>query len=186
MLPMLPAAAGCQMSTRSTASQPVATTAPAQGLDAPAYVADIEAVVVPPAGWQAEAIKESSRHAHQVWLSPSGRTAYGVIHFSLPFPVGHDLALWGFMREMRRSEGEAALLEKRWDPNLRALRFVAQGGMYTVRTNLHLRGFSGWAVYAGTLTTDPVQSDELDLAEQAREHTLVGGRRTRAGDQPAN
>jgi len=29
-------------------------------------------------------------------------------------------------------------------------------------------------VYAGTLTTDPVEPTELDLAERAREHTVVG------------
>ena len=56
------------------------------------------------------------------WLSPSGRTAYGVIYFSLPLPVGHDLTLWGFLDEMRHSEGEATLVSKQWDENLRGLR----------------------------------------------------------------
>ena len=83
-----PALIGCQSSSaRSAAAQPIPTTAPADGLERPVYLPDIEAVVVPPLGWSPDEIKESSRHAHQVWVSPSGKTAYGVIHFSLPFPV---------------------------------------------------------------------------------------------------
>ena len=79
-----------------------------------------------------------------------------------------------FLNQMRASEGEATLLEKRWDPNLNALRFVAEGGQYIVRTNLFVHGFSGWAVYAGTLRAYPVDQAELELAEQAREDTVVG------------
>jgi hypothetical protein len=50
-----------------------------------------------------------------------------VIHFGLPWPVGHELVLWYFMREMRRHEGEAELEWKQWDPNRRVLRFVGEG-----------------------------------------------------------
>ena len=105
------------------------------------------------------------------WLSPTGRTAYGVIHFSLPLPVGHELALWGFLREMRRSEGEAQLLSKGWDANSGLMRFVAQGGLYLVRSNLFVTGRQGWVCYAGTLKKEPIEPDELALAEIAREHT---------------
>jgi hypothetical protein len=146
------------------------------GLTPPDYVDQLDATVVPPAGWKPDPVKSSSQHIHQVWLSPSGRTAYGVIHFMLPLPVGHDLALWGFIREMRRSEGDAQLLAKRWDPNYRLMRFVAQGGKYVVRANLLIRGSQGWAVYAGTLKNDRVEPDELELAEVAREHTRIGRR----------
>jgi hypothetical protein len=75
---------------------------------------------------------------------------------------------------MKATEGEATLIEKKWDPNLNALRFVAEGGQYTVRTNLFVRGFVGWAIYAGTLRAYPVNQAELELARRAREDTAEG------------
>jgi hypothetical protein len=135
---------------------------------------DLHAVVAPPIGWHTDPPKRSSRHDHQVWISPSGRTAYGVIYIRLPLPVGYDLTLWGFLREMRRAQGEANLLQELWDPNLSALRFVAEGGLYRIRTNLFVNGFDAWAVYAGTLRDQPIDAIELDLAERAREYTGVG------------
>jgi len=116
-------------------------------------------------------------HKHGVWISPSGRTAYGVIYFSLPLPVGHDLVLWGFLNEMRKTEGEATLLSKEWDDKLPGLRFVAQGGRYVVRTNLSVHGFHGWACYAGTLRNDPIVPEELAEAEYARDATTFGRNR---------
>jgi hypothetical protein len=173
--------AGCRTSPRHAAPLPMPSGLPTDdGLDSATYADALAATVSPPEGWKPDVLKESGRHKHRVWLSPTGRTAYGVIHFSLPLPVGHDPVLWYFLREMKRSEGEAELLSKQWDPNLRAVRFVAQGGLYTIRTNLLVRGFNGWAVYAGTLTSDPIAIDELELAERAREHTIVG---RLAGDQ---
>jgi hypothetical protein len=112
--------------------------------------------------------------AQQVWVSPSGKTAYGIIHFGMPFPVAHELLLWFFLNEMRTKEGEATLVEKRFDDALPGLRYVARGGKYTVHSNLLVRGFDGWVVYAGTLTSEPVAENELRLAEQAREQTSVG------------
>ena len=167
---------GCVARPRYAATAPaISTTAPTtQGLDEGDYVEAVEAVCMPPAQWIAQPLKRSSRHTHQIWLSPSGRTAYGVIHFGLPVPVGHELVLWYFMKEMRRVQGEAELLAKQWDPNLRTLRFVASGGRYTIRTNLSVRGFDGWAIYAGTLRDGPIEQNELDLAERAREHTVLG------------
>ena len=161
--------------TSNSAPLPLPTTLPGtRGLSEPAYFDSVAATVVPPVGWRADPLKGSSRHKHQVWVAPSGTTAYGVIHFSLPFPVGYEPVLWYFMREMRRVEGEAVLLSKQWDPNLRAMRFVAQGRRYTVRPTLMLRGFNGWVVYAGTLNEHPVNAVELDLAERARERTMTG------------
>ena len=157
------------------------------GLSEAAYLGSVHAMVTPPLGWRKEPLKSSSRHTNQVWVSPGGTTAYGVIHFSLPFPVGYEPVLWYFMREMRRVEGEAALLSKQWDPNLRAMRFVAQGRQYTVRPILTLRGFEGWAIYAGTLTDRPINLEELDLAERARERTMTGrvaATPVAAGDHP--
>jgi hypothetical protein len=157
------------------ASQPgAAAMRPDPQLSSPPFCQVLQAYCTPPKNWKPDPIKQTSVHAHEVWISPSGRTAYGVIYFHLPLPVGHELALWGFLNEMRSSEGEATLLEKRWDPNLNALRFVAQGGKYIVRTNLFVRGFTGWAIYAGTLRAFPINPEELDLARRAREHTVVG------------
>jgi hypothetical protein len=136
--------------------------------------ADVEAYVAPPLGWNPEPLKSSTRHTHQVWLAPSGSTAYGIIKFALPIPVGTDLVLWGFLREMKRTQGEATLVSKQWDQNLIGLRFVADGGIYRVRVNLFVDGWRGWAVYAGTRRDHEIVQNELELAEHAREHTIVG------------
>lgn len=134
----------------------------------------VEAVCYPPAGWTAEPLKQSGRHSHQIWLSPTGETAYGVIHFSLPLPVGPDLVLRAFIREMQKQEGSADLLGKASDPALPGLRFEARGQIYHLWGNLMVRGFEGWAVYAGSRSGRPVSGAELELAATAREATRVG------------
>ena len=70
---------------------------------------------------------------------------------------------------MRKTEGEATLLSKRWDSDLHALRFTATGGPHTIRSSLFVRGFDGWAIYAGTLKNETIEPAELELAERARE-----------------
>jgi hypothetical protein len=152
----------------------VPATAPSGGLTKPIVVPALEASCVPPEGWAIQPIKEGKNHVHQLWLSPTGNTAYGVIRFALPFPVGPDTILWFFLREMREREGEARLISKRRDARLKGLRFVAEGGLYVVRTNLTTRGFRGWAVYAGTLRHRDILPNELNLAELARENTETG------------
>jgi hypothetical protein len=139
-------------------------------------VASVDAMCFPPAGWKAEPLKQSGRHSHQIWLSPTGQTAYGVIHFTLPLPVGTELVLRGFLREMQRTEGEAKLLDKQSDPALPGLRFEAQGGLYHLWGNLVVSGWEGWAVYAGSRTGQPIALPELELAAAARESTRVGSR----------
>ena len=137
----------------------------------------VEAMVAPPPGWQPDPLKTSTTHSHQVWISPSGNTAYGVIRMNLPLPfIGPDLVLRPFLDEMRRSEGEATLLSRKTDRRLPGpgIRFVAEGGEYKIRTNLMTRGFRAWAVYAGTRRDAPESLDELDQAEQARERTRIG------------
>lgn len=143
------------------------------GLDAPVPVESVDALCAPPTGWRIEPLKSSPKHAHQVWLSPSGHTAYGVIRMTLPLPVGSDLVLWAFMREMKKSEGEATLLSKEKDPELPGIRFVAEGGLYKMRTNLLVHGRHAWAVYAGSLRAETEIPEELELAARAREHTIV-------------
>jgi hypothetical protein len=146
-------------------------------LNAPERDDTVEALVVPPVGWIAQPLKHSSRHDHQIWLSPSGSTAYGVIRFKLPLPLSPEAVLkMGFLPEMKRTEGAATLISSERDPSLPGIRFVAEGGKHVVRTNLITRGFKGWAVYAGTMRDRPEVPDELALAELAREQTAVGPR----------
>lgn len=148
--------------------------ATAGGLRPPVFDEGLDALVVPPVGWRPEPRKSNAKHVHQTWISPTGDTAYGVIRFPLPFPVGRQLALWGFMREMRKAEGDATLLSKQDDDALPGLRFDAEGGLYRIRCNLIVEGARGWAVYAGTLRQRPVNPAELKLAADAREQTRVG------------
>jgi len=137
------------------------------------WVESVAAMCYPPAGWTAEPLKSSSRHSHQVWVSPTRSTAYGVIHFSLPFPMTDDLVLWGFMREMKRSEGAAELVSREAAPDLPGLRFIAKGGLYYVRVNLMSKGWEGWAVYAGTKVDRPIDPAEVSSAQIARDNTAV-------------
>ena len=163
--------AGCASSP--DASPAVAQTATwSDQLTTPTPITELDALVVPPLKWRRDPLKTSERHNHQVWVSPDGGTAYGVIYFTLPLPVGEDLALHGFLAEMKRSEGEATLLSRNRDREV--LRFIAEGGKYRVRGILRTRGFHGWAVYAGTLRAAPVSVDDLELAVQARENTALG------------
>jgi hypothetical protein len=144
------------------------------GLTFPAYNKDVDAIVCPPVGWKPDPLKSSPNHIHQVWLSPTTDTAYGVIHFKMPLPVGADIALTGFLAQMKKTEGDATLLELHDDPNLPGIRFVAHGGLYTIRANLIVRGWEGWAFYAGTQRGKPIDPIELDFATRAREHTRIG------------
>jgi hypothetical protein len=150
-------------------------------LSDPVGISELEAVVVPPAGWLPDPVKRSRNHAHQAWISPSGSTAYGVIRMNLPLPfIGPDTVLPRFLEKMRQTEGEATLLSRRNDGRLPGIRFVAEGGQYRLRANLVTRGFRAWAVYAGTLRDQPEVPDELQLAETAREKTKIGTTRVRS------
>jgi hypothetical protein len=144
------------------------------GLMVPFFDPDVKAVCTPPLGWKVQPLKTSENHEHEVWLSPTGDTAYGVIHFTIPLPVGEGLALAGFLSQMKKTEGEANLLSRKDDSSLPGIRFVASGGIYVIRANLMVATWEGWAVYAGTLKTGPVLQNELDLAIRARESTKVG------------
>jgi hypothetical protein len=135
---------------------------------------DVQAMVDPPVGWRAEALKVSARHRHQVWVSPTGATAYGVIYLNLPFPVGADLTLWGFLQQMQKTDGRADLISEESDDRLPGIRFVAVGERYTIRTNLTVSGFHAWAVYAGSRNDRAVNEDELAVAVRAREGTRLG------------
>jgi hypothetical protein len=178
---------GCAASaaSRQSAPRPTAQTAAfREELAAPLEIPELDASVVAPRGWTAEPFKTSPRHNHLVWVSPTGDAAYGVIYFTLPLPVGNEIALRGFLAEMKRSEGEAALLSKNRDGE--RLRFVAEGGKYRIRGILLTKGFHGWAVYAGTLRSRALPVDELALAVQARENTALGLERDTKGQTQAS
>lgn len=147
-------------------------------LESPQVIESVHAVARPPVGWTREPLKTSDKHTHQVWLSPSGKTAYGIIYFAIPgiadvLPIPMNWVLDGFLDAMHDDQGEATLLSRQDDPDLPGIRFVAEGGLYTTYTNLITAGRHGWAIYVGTLRSQPDTPDEMDLAEQAREQTRV-------------
>jgi hypothetical protein len=167
---------GCQskyanIPTYQPATQPLS----ASGLSDLAPFTPVDAVVDPPVGWKPDELKTSEQHTHQVWLSPTGKTAYGVIHFGLPLPVPATWILGPFLSEMKKSEGEANLIgQPAKDDALPGVRFTVEGGDYKMRVNLICKGFRAWAVYAGTLRNQQEIPAELELAERARDKTQVG------------
>jgi hypothetical protein len=144
------------------------------GLNPPTPVETVQAMVTPPVGWKPEPLKFSDRHTHQIWLSPTGETAFGVIRFKLPWPVGPRLLMGRFLAEMRRLEQSATVLSKEDDPELPGIRFVAESQIHKVRVNLITHGFRGWAFYAGSFAGKVENLAELELAERAREASSPG------------
>jgi len=144
------------------------------GLLPPTPNEDVQAMVTPPIGWIPQPLKFSDRHTHQIWLSPTGDTAFGAIRFRLPWPVGPTLLMGRFMAEMRRVEQSGTLLSKDDDPELPGIRFVAESQIHKVRVNLMTHGFRGWAFYAGTNVGQVENAAELQLAERAREASSPG------------
>lgn len=173
---MLPLAQGCcgPPKPNLTRIRAAWTASDTRDLTLPNFDSDVVAVCDPPVGWKPQALKITANHVHQVWLSPTGATAYGVIYFKLPLPAGLDLALTGFLKQMKVMEGDVELLSRRDDATLPGIRFEAEGGIYRIRANLIVEGWEGWAVYAGTLRARKVIPNELDIAVRAREHTSVG------------
>jgi hypothetical protein len=135
---------------------------------------DVQAMVTPPKGWVPQELKFSDRHTHQIWLSPTGDTAFGAIRFRLPWPIGTRLLLGRFLAEMKRVEQTSTLFSKEDDPKLPGIRFVAESSIHRVRVNLITHGFRGWAFYAGTVLGKPENQAELQLAERAREASSPG------------
>jgi hypothetical protein len=162
------------MAACCSAPRPGRTGTDTAGLSLPFFDPDVNAVCDPPIGWKPQALKATPDHKDQVWLSPTRQTAYGVIHFVMPLPVGRSLAFVGFLNHMKKTEGDATLFYRRDDPELPGIRFIAQGGIYVIRANLLVSAWDGWAVYAGTLKSGQILPNELDFAVRAREHTRVG------------
>lgn len=170
----LSASVGCQSSRPPAPVLPSASAQTDPDLVPAHPLPSVRAIVTPPAGWTAQPLKTGSRHVHQLWISPSGRTAFGVIHFTLPLPVSANFVLPFYIAAWKRDQGEATLLRKENDGSLPGVRFVAEGGLYKQWANLIVSGRQGWSVYAGALRSQPVSEEELDLAGRAREETRVG------------
>ena len=141
----------------------------------------MEAECPVPLDWSAEPLRKGKNHTHEVWISPTRKTAYGVVFATLPFPAAWlpldfrlSKCLEVFLQEIKKHEGRADLIQSYDDPGLHGIRFVAEGGKYRVRTTLLVRGGKAWFVYAGTIRGEPVNAAELQLAEEARDQTEVG------------
>ena len=135
--------------------------------------ADVRARCPPPADWQAKPLELFPRSVQRVWLSPTGRTAYGVIYIRLPLPVGPDLVLWRFIADMREMEGDGRLISReRSDDG--ELRFVAENPRYRFNARLHTAGRDAWIIYAGVERDQPPDAAEFSLAESARDATVHG------------
>jgi hypothetical protein len=173
---LAPIVAGCQpKSTQYPVYQPSTQPVTGAGLTDSSRLAKVDALVAPPAGWQTEDPKTDEDHVHLSWKSPSGKTNYGVIYFSLPLPFSASWIYNPYLAAMRKSEGEANVIAGPVDDKaLPGLRFTVECGDYRMRTNLICKGFHGWAVYAGTLRKEDEVPAELELAERARERTKVG------------
>jgi hypothetical protein len=179
-----PQGAGLANNVQSVPMTALATSQPLVETEVPGnaeFVESVDAVCRVPDGWVAEPLKQGSNHKHQIWISPSGHTAYGVLFVSLPLPAAlvpikyrTQRVLDGFLGEMKKREGRADLIERSDDPGTGASRFVAEGGQYRVHANLTVRGLRAWFVYAGTRQNQLLLPDELSIAERARDQTKVG------------
>ena len=147
----------------------------------PDYERDLRATVRPPAGWDRQPAEASLNSTNQLWLSPTGDTAFGVISFWLPLPVGTDAVVPVYLNEMARRDGRADVVSREADESLRAVRLVADSDTFRTRTTLIVRGLRGWAVYAGTLQARPIDPAHLAAAEAAREAVRLGDESDAAG-----
>jgi len=165
-------ATGCQ-----NAPKPVPTTSPAAtGLAPLAWDDHVQAQCDPPTGWTPLPLQNDSRHTEILWVSPSTDTAYGIVHINLPLPVGLigvDRILQGILDDMVAKQKMATVLGRQDDDKLPGLHVDIKGGEYHVRGDLTAISWEAWFVYASTSNDDPIHQKELDLAESARDHTIV-------------
>jgi len=168
------AAAGCQSAPSMPSTAPAQ--GPAPGLMPLTWNSQVLAQCAPPVGWAPQPLESGSRHTEQLWLSPSTNTAYGVAHINLPLPlaiIGIDRVLNGIVDDMADKQKSATVLYRQDDPRLPGLHVEIKGGDYRVRANLTASGWDGWFVYASTSNDDPIDQKELDLAQSARDHTIL-------------
>lgn len=152
-----------------------------RGLSPSRYIPIVDAYCPVPTDWVEQPLKEGKNHKHLTWISPTGRTAYGVIYASLPFPAAFvpisyrlEKVFEFFLNEMKRREGRSELIERQNDYPDSLIHFVAEGNLYRLRANLTVRGGRAWFIYAGTHRGEAPDPHELDIAERARDQTDVG------------
>jgi hypothetical protein len=124
--------------------------------------------------WQPKPLEHFPRSVQRVWVSPTGRTAYGVIHVRLPLPVGPDFVLWRFIADMREMEGDGRLISRERSGGGGEVRFVAENSRYRFNARLHTAGRNAWIIYAGVVRDEPPDAGEFSLAEAARDATVPG------------
>ena len=132
----------------------------------------------PPVGWSHKPAEAQSGSQHELWISPTGATAYGVIvvkHWLMAL-ASNEKILAEFLKNMKASDGKAELVEKTADPELGGIggiRFVAIGQKYTLHANLMSSGNRVWIVYAGTANAMPINPAEYEIAKTARQLTVI-------------
>jgi hypothetical protein len=175
MISLLPLAlSACNGNGKHYTARTTQPTSPTTGLQPHFPVEVVQAIVSPPVGWKLEPHKTTPRSEHDIWISPTGATAYGVLFIRLPLPVGANLTLSKFLEEMKKREGRADLLEKKDDNAIDGIRFVAEGGIHKIHAKLMTRGFRAWVIYAGSKQGTPERPDELETAARSREATIIG------------
>jgi hypothetical protein len=170
LLPLVIVSPGCR--SHLPASPPAARqVVPGQFVE-PYIDDDLRARCSPPRAWEPKPLEHLPRSVQRVWVSPTGHTAYGVIHIRLPWPFGPDVVLWRFLAGMRETEGEGRLLTR--ERNGDEVNFVAETPKYRLTARLHTAGWNAWVIYASVLRDQPVDGAEFPLAESARDVTVPG------------
>ncbi len=166
--------AGCAQHTRSSATAPSASLAPqpATRQSPAASAAQLGILPLPPAGFTPKPLEQDETSTQQVWVSSSKATAYGIVRFSLPLPVGPGFALPGFIAETAKKQGPTKLLASKAHPRSGGVEFTADLPLYHMRGILWTKGFTGWVVYASTDRSMPVDADDLAAALAARDATV--------------
>lgn len=133
---------------------------------------ELQAICMPPAGWVDKGMKQGDNHVRRTWVDPTNTMGYCVIRASLPLPVGESMVLSAFLAEVRKTQGDARLIEKRSSGE--GLTFVAESPILRYEGRVHCSGFRGWIVFASILNTDSAHPENLKVAEAARDATILG------------
>jgi len=157
---------------RAASSSP--TTLPTTSISDDTMAADTFGLTPqPPSGWKPKPIERDDSSTRQVWVSPTRATAYGIVRFGLPLPVGPGLALPGFIAETGHQQGTTRLISSEAHAASGGVQFVADMPLYRMRGILWTHGFTGWVVYASTERAAPVNDQELVAALHARDATVA-------------
>jgi hypothetical protein len=137
--------------------------------------AELGVVPLPPEGWEADPLKRDDKSVRALWVSPTKATAYGVVSFDLPLPLGPGWTLPGFIAETQRVVGPTRLVSSSKDENSGGVQFAADLPLYKLEGVLWTRGFTGWVTYVSTEKSVPLQEAEYKAATTARDETAREG-----------